>query len=76
MAHLLIEALVVALSAGILGLIISTLMMYTNKDFSIREYHFWPQVFLSFFLTGFLLHLIYEAIGANRWYCTNGNACK
>ncbi len=28
------------------------------------------------FLAGFLVHLVREFSGINRWYCTNGNACR
>lgn len=29
----------------------------------------------SLFATGVLAHMIFEATGANRWYCKNGSAC-
>lgn len=76
MSTFLVEALVVGLVAGIVGLIISTLFMLPSKDFSWKKYHFWPQVFLSFFVTGFILHVGFELAGANKWYCKHGNACK
>tara|TARA_B100001094_G_C18184044_1_gene802633 strand:- start:142 stop:501 length:360 start_codon:yes stop_codon:yes gene_type:complete len=28
------------------------------------------------FLLGFILHIICELTGVNKWYCRNGNACK
>ncbi|MBP01984.1 MAG: hypothetical protein CMM25_04115 [Rhodospirillaceae bacterium] len=28
------------------------------------------------FLFGFLLHLLCELLGVNKWYCKNGNACQ
>ena len=31
---------------------------------------------LCLFLTGFIGHLIFEFIGANKWYCKHGYACK
>ena len=31
---------------------------------------------LCLFLTGLLGHLLFEFIGANKWYCKNGVACK
>ena len=31
---------------------------------------------LSLFLTGFAIHIISEYSGLNKWYCTNGTACK
>ncbi len=73
---LLVEALVVGIVSGIFGLAISTLIMMSSKNFSWRKYDFWPQVFLSFFLTGFILHFIFEISGANGWYCKNGVACR
>lgn len=76
MSTFLVEALVVGLVAGIVGLIISTLFMLPSKDFSLKKYHFWPQVALSFFVTGFILHVGFELAGANKWYCKHGNACK
>ena len=30
----------------------------------------------SNFLLGVIVHLLFEYIGANKWYCKNGNACK
>ena len=76
MANLLIEALIVGLISGLFGLIISTLFMLPSKKFSWEKYDFWPAILLSFFVTGFLLHLSFEWTGANKWYCKHGNACK
>jgi len=76
MANLIVEALIVGIISGIVGLIISTLFMLPSKDFSWKKYHFWPAVLLSFFTTGFLLHLGFEAAGANKWYCKHGKACQ
>ena len=28
------------------------------------------------FLAGFLVHILCEFSGINRWYCTHGNACR
>ena len=28
------------------------------------------------FIMGFLIHFIFEIIGANKYYCKHGNACK
>lgn len=75
MANILTEALFVGLITGIFGLIISTLFMLPSKKFSWKKYTFWPNVTMSFFVTGFLLHILFEYFGANRWYCKNGNAC-
>lgn len=76
MANLLVEALMVGLVSAITGFIISTLFMLPSKRFSWKKYDFWPQVMLSFFLTGFLLHLGFEWTGANKWYCKHGRACR
>ena len=31
---------------------------------------------ISLFLTGVIIHLVCEFGGLNKWYCSNGNACK
>lgn len=40
----------------------------TWNDFYVME--------ISIFLTGVITHLLFEAIGGNKWYCKHGNACK
>lgn len=71
------EMLAVGFLTAILGFIISTLLMYKfSENFTIKKYKFWPQVFLSFFITGCLIHLLCEYSGVNKWYCKNGVACS
>lgn len=73
----LLEALIVGILTAIFGFIISTLIMFFSiKDFSREKYQYWYYILLSYFITGFLFHLICEATGINKWYCVNGNACK
>jgi hypothetical protein len=70
------ELLVIGIVTAITGFIISTLMMYaSDKNFSMKEYHFWKQVFIAYFITGILLHLGFEYSGLNKYYCKYGNAC-
>lgn len=32
--------------------------------------------FIFMFIIGFLIHLVFEALGLNKWYCKNGAACS
>jgi len=74
--HIILEALIVGIVVGIFGFIISTSLMFMNKNFTLKKYYFWKSVLFSYFLTGFLFHLVAELSGVNKWYCKNGNACK
>ena len=74
--HIILEALIVGIVVGIFGFIISTSLMFMNKNFSLKKYYFWKRVLFSYILTGFLFHLVAELSGVNKWYCKNGNACK
>ena len=75
--NLISEAFIIGIFVSIFGFIISTVMMFlTDKDFTIKKYHFWKFVLLNCFLIGFLFHIFCEISGINKWYCVNGNACK
>jgi hypothetical protein len=77
--NLLLETVCIGLAFGIIGLVVSTAFMFLpNKDgkkFDLKDYHFWPQVFLSNAVAGAIFHLLCEVFGVNKWYCKNGNAC-
>ena len=75
--NFIIEAFIVGILTSIFGFIISTSIMYfSNKNFSIEKFHFWKSVLFSYFITSFLFHIVCEITGINKWYCVNGNACK
>jgi hypothetical protein len=74
--NIFLEALLVGLLTSVVGFIISTLLMFTNTNFNLKNYRFWPSVVLSYFITGFIIHLLCELTKLNKWYCMNGNACK
>lgn len=77
MIKLLIEAIVVGILLAVIGFVISLIIMYiTSKDFSLKKYKFWKSVVLSYFLTGFIGHYIFEYTKLNKYYCIHGNACQ
>lgn len=76
MKQLFIEALAVGIISMLIGFVISTSVMYlTQPDFELKKYNFWKSVLLTFFISGVATHFLFEMIGANKWYCTHGNAC-
>jgi len=70
------EALYVAVVMAILGSIISYCMMLWNKSGKIYDIGHWQYIISSFFITGFVFHLISEYTGVNAYYCIHGTACK
>ena len=75
------ETILIGLSFGVVGFIVSTLFMFLpnskdKKPFEFKDYHFWWQVFLSSVVAGSLFHLLCDFSGVNRWSCRNGNACN
>jgi H+/Cl- antiporter ClcA len=75
--HYIIEALIVGVVTAVVGFIISTALMYArNSDFSLKKYNFWPYVLFGYFITGFIIHLIFQWTGGNAWYCKHGDACS
>jgi len=60
MKNVLIEALVVGIIFLVLGILTKKMKFDENQ---------------TFFIAGFMGHLLCEITGINRWYCKNGNAC-
>jgi hypothetical protein len=72
MGQLITEIIVVGFLTSIIGVIVSYLMMGQKS----KDFEHWDQLALSYFITGALIHIICEFSNINKWYCTNGNACR
>lgn len=77
---LIIEALFVGISTVIVGFVVSQLskLFIKNKKSLPIECKDWNKnhiMEISLFLTGVTLHLFYELVGMNNWYCKHGVAC-
>jgi hypothetical protein len=70
------EAFIVGIVTALIGFIIGTALMFTNKNFTLKKYYFWKRVLFSYFIVGVILQLGFEAFGVNKWYCKNGVACR
>ena len=78
MLQLLLEATIV----GILTIIIGSLVGYCISKFVssdlpkvCKDWNKFYIMEITLFLTGFLIHLLCEVFGVNKWYCKNGFAC-
>ena len=72
MKEVLIEAFMVGLMTVLIGYIAGYVLSHVIKLTNNKDYIF----IKSLFFTGFLVHIICQYSGINKWYCTNGNACK
>lgn len=77
MRALLIEAGVVGLATIVVGVVVGLSLknlFKLNMPISHKNINKNNMVMLLF-ITGFLIHIICEFSGLNKWYCSNGNAC-
>lgn len=77
MFYLFIEAFVVGLATMLLYIVLEAWTIHIPIP-ALARLPLWRRRFLitiTLFLTGFLLHLLSEFSGINKWYCTNGFAC-
>lgn len=76
---LLKEAAIVGIATVVIGTLVGFVM---GKLFSMnlpaicKKWNKNHIMEITLFLTGFLLHIICEYTGINKWYCKNGNACR
>jgi uncharacterized membrane protein HdeD (DUF308 family) len=69
---LLSEALVIGVMALIVGVIVHSVSMKLKK----HDMNNMKVYAIHLFIIGILVHLIFQYAGINKWYCTNGLACK
>jgi H+/Cl- antiporter ClcA len=50
--------LIYAFLTAIVGSLVVIPIMYTDPEFDIKTYHFWPQVAFGFFITSILVTLL------------------
>ncbi len=77
MRTLLIEAGVVGLATIVVGIVVALSLknlFKLNMPINHKNINKNNMVMLLF-ITGFLIHIICEFSGLNKWYCSNGNAC-
>ena len=77
MKTLLIEAGVVGLATIVVGVVVALSLknlFKLNMPISHKNINKNNMVMLLF-ITGFLIHIICEFSGLNKWYCSNGHAC-
>ena len=79
MKKLIIEAIVVGISIVISGTISSFIF---SRFFKVelppvcKEWNKNYVMEITLFFTGVFIHLIFELIGLNKWYCKNSFACS
>ena len=77
MKTLLIEAGVVGIATIIVGILVAiSLKRLFKLDMPVSHKNINKNnMIMLLFITGFLIHIICEISGLNKWYCSNGNAC-
>ena len=73
--RLLIEASVVGIICFIVGAFIFNLIIHLNTKCNYKL-KFNNIVYLSMIISGIFVHLLFELLGGNKWYCENGMACQ
>lgn len=79
MQQLVIEAIFVGILTVIVGTFVSFVLgksFSTNLPKICKTWNKNHIMEISLFLTGFMIHLLCEFSGLNKWYCNNGYACQ
>jgi|TARA_B110000977_G_scaffold154000_1_gene195662 hypothetical protein len=73
--NIIVEGFAVGISVLLLGLVVRYIIAKfenVSTNFIFKNRGMW----LSLFLTGFILHVGLDLIGLNSWYCKNCAGCK
>jgi hypothetical protein len=75
--QLLLEATIVGLATIFVGICIQELLKKTTLRVKCDTPCDWNKNYIreiGLFLTGFMLHILFEILGANSWYVKHGSA--
>ncbi len=71
--NILFDALCVGIVTAIIGLLVSYCIMYMIDANSVKNFDHWWSICASFFITGFLIEILGDITGINKWYCTHSH---
>lgn len=75
--QLLLEATIVGLASILVGVCVQELLKRTTLKVKCETPCDWNKNYIreiSLFVTGFMLHILFEIMGANSWYVKHGSA--
>lgn len=72
--HIIIEGCVVGMATVILGTVIS--LIYAKLENNNHKFLNNIGMYICLFLTGFILHIGWDLVGLNKWYCKHCAGCK
>ena len=75
--QLIIEATIVGLATILVGVCVQELLKKTTLKVQCETPCDWNKNYIkeiSLFITGFMLHVLFEMMGANSWYVKHGSA--
>lgn len=75
--QLVVEATIVGLATILIGVCVQELLKKTTLKVNCETPCDWNKNYIkeiSLFITGFMLHVLFEIMGANSWYVKHGSA--
>ena len=75
--QLIIEAVIVGLATILVGVCVQELLKKTSLKVKCETPCDWNKNYIreiGLFITGFMLHILFEIMGANNWYVKHGSA--
>ena len=73
--RLLIEAVVVGFVCLVIGVITHIIIMNSLKYLKIKMNDHYVY-YISTFISGIIVHILFDLFGGNKWYCKHGIACQ
>ena len=59
---------------GIITLVVGYILLYLTKKYKDDKKIY--NIYIIFFMTGFILHTMFEIFGFNKWYCDKKDKCS
>ena len=70
------ESIIIGIITLVVGYIILILTKKYKDDKDNKDDKKLYHIYIAFFMTGFILHIILEIFGFNKWYCDKKDKCS